>query len=437
MNAPVRRHRVQLAVIGAGLAGCAASLFARERGLETAQVGSSGALAYTSGYLDLLGVLDGRILDDPWAGLERLRHAAPEHPLGRIDDATIRAAFDAFTTTLSAWGVGYTPPGDRNLRALTPAGVAKPTLCLPRTMAAGCRALADGVPTLLVDFHGLEGFSARQIQANLGSRWPALRCVRIPFPGEEGGGVLYPEAMARALEVPARRQRLARQLREIGNGTACIGLPAILGIHRPDRVHQALQQAVGAELFEIPTMPPGVAGIRLRELFEQALPARGLTLIPQQKVERLELAPDALRLHLHDSYGPVEIAADAVILATGRFLSGGLRAGRERIREVLLDLPVEQPEGRDHWHRAEYLDTAGHPVNRAGIRCDAQQRPLGRDGRPLDPRLFAAGSLLAGQDWALQRCGAGLALATARVAVAAAARHLGRDRAPFSPPAAG
>ena len=35
------------------------------RGLDVAQVGHSGALAYTTGYLDLLGVADGRKIDAP------------------------------------------------------------------------------------------------------------------------------------------------------------------------------------------------------------------------------------------------------------------------------------------------------------------------------------------------------------------------------------
>ena len=425
MSGEPRRHRVQLAVIGSGLAGCAAALFALERGLTTAQVGHSGALAYTSGHLDLLGVLDGRVVDDPWSALGELQRRQPGHPLARIAPETVRHAFHRFTAALSSLGIGYTTPGDRNLRAPTPAGTVKPTLSLPCTMAAGVTAARERSATLVVDFAGLEGFSARQLVANLGPRWPGLRCTRLDFPGMEDGGVLYPEAMARALEVPATRERLAGRIRAVLEGASCVGLPAILGIHRPDRVHRALQRTLGATLFEIPTMPPGVAGIRLQEAFEQALPARGLTLVSRQKVTRLQLGKEEATLQLHDSYGPLEIHAGAVLLATGRFLSGGLVADRDGIREPLLDLPVRQPPGRDAWHRDDYLAPEGHPVNGAGIRCDRWLRPLNPDGRVVHPRLFAAGILLAGQDWVRQRCGAGVAIATAFAAVQAAARHLG------------
>ena len=129
-----RRHRTELLVIGSGLAGMAASLFALERGVGVAQVGNSGVIAFTTGYLDLLGH-DGRgFVDDPWQALIRLREDEPRHPLANIAQDDIRAAFTSFTRTLTEMGLGYTAPGQRNLLALTPAGTLKPTLSLPLTM---------------------------------------------------------------------------------------------------------------------------------------------------------------------------------------------------------------------------------------------------------------------------------------------------------------
>ena len=129
-----RRHQVELLVIGSGLAGMAASLFALARGVSVAQVGNSGVIAFTTGYLDLLGH-DGRgFVDDPWQALIRLRQDEPRHPLANISEDEIRAAFTSFTRTLTEMGLGYTAPGQRNVLALTPAGTLKPTLSLPLTM---------------------------------------------------------------------------------------------------------------------------------------------------------------------------------------------------------------------------------------------------------------------------------------------------------------
>ena len=85
----------------------------------------------------------------------------------------------------------------------------------------------------------------------------------------------------------------------------------------------------------------------------------------------------------------------------------------------LIGLPLRQPAGRAAWFREDYLDPQGHALNRAGVPVDAGFRPLDADGRPVDPRLFAAGSILSDQDWVRSRSGAGLAIASAWGAVQA------------------
>jgi len=61
------------------------------------------------------------------------------------------------------------------------------------------------------------------------------------------------------------------------------------------------------------------------------------------------------------------IETATTILATGRFLSGGLQADRGGVREALLDIPVSQPGSRSDWFRPHYFDPRGHLINRSGI----------------------------------------------------------------------
>lgn len=432
MHHPTREIEVGLAIVGTGIAGFAAAVFAANRGIVTAIAGHTGALACTTGHLDLLGrAIDrngSRAVRDPWAALAALRADEPRHPLSSVGAHDIRRAFDEFTAFLGGQGIGYTAPGDANVEAPTPAGTRKLTLCVPSTMAAGPRALAAGAPMAIVGIERLKGFSAAEVVANLGARGATASARQIAFP-DLARGEVYPEVMARALEVPATRVRFAALLREAAAGMRTVGLPAILGMHRPDDVHADLQRLSGLEIFEIPTMPPSVPGVRLREAMEQALPARGVTLIAQRKVAALELDDGGATLALADVAGPIRIRAEAVLLATGRFLSGGLDAQPQGIREPLLDLPVAQPAARDDWYREHYTDPRGHPVSRAGVEVDAEGRPLGRDGRAFHPRLFAAGTLLAHQDWVRSRSGAGIAIATAWRAVQAAGRLVTRRTA--------
>jgi glycerol-3-phosphate dehydrogenase subunit B len=111
-------------------------------------------------------------------------------------------------------------------------------------------------------------------------------------------------------------------------------------------------------------------------------------------------------------------------LATGRFLSGGLEARRNSIVEPLLDLFISQPESREEWFRPDYLDKLGHEVHKSGVEVDDSFRPLDASGKLVDPRLFAAGVILAHQDWIRGRCGAGVAIASAYKAVQGVAQVL-------------
>lgn len=418
MPSETRHFTTQLTVIGSGLAGFAASIFAAKRRIAGTQIGNTGAIAYTTGYLDLLGKLGSApgMVSDPWQALQTLRASEPQHPLSHVAEVDIRQAFTEFTAFLGEFGLTYNAPGAGNIIALNPIGTLKPTLCAPTTMLAGPEALAANAACVIVDIRGLKGFSGAELVANLGHQWPALSTQRIAFPDMTHGEV-YPEVMARALEVPATRVKLAELLKSAAGSATVIGLPAILGMHRPDHVHAELERLSGLRIFEIPTMPPSVAGLRLRELFEQALPRKAVTLIAQQKVDALSFADDGATLSLSDSYGQICIHAQAVILATGRFLSGGLHAHQSGVREQLLDLPVVQPASRAEWYRERYTDARGHPINRAGIEVDDCCRPLNRDGGVVHPRLFAAGSVLAHHDWIRSRSGAGIALATAFKAV--------------------
>jgi glycerol-3-phosphate dehydrogenase subunit B len=424
MKRGTRRIETQLAVIGTGIAGFAASIFALQRGLDVAQFGHSGAMAYTTGYLDLLGVHDRRVRDDPWEALNELRRDEPHHPMSGLSNQTIRTAFDGFTNALGEMGIGYTRAGERNLSGLLPNGIAKPTLSVPDTMLPGVMALEAGAKTLVIDFDGLQGFSARAFEVNFAARWPALRSARLTFPGMENRQV-FPEVLARSLETGATQEALAEAIRPLLNGAEYVGLPAILGMHAPDEVRARMEQAIGARLFEIPTIPPAVPGIRLRECFERAFPEMGVKLEPQLKVANVEFGASGATLHLHGPMEDLEVEAAAVLLATGRFLSGGLQSDQHRLSETLLDLPIRQPEQRQEWFRREYLDPRGHPVNRLGVEVDSTFRPVVPDGDPVHDKLFAAGAILAHQDWARQRCGAGLAIATAYSATEAATAALG------------
>ena len=411
---------VELAVVGSGLAGLAASAFALNRGISVARVGGTGGLAFTTGYLDLLGVSMSEksgFLAEPFEGVDTLRVANPGHPYAKLSNEEIRAAFTEFLTCLEAAGLPYTTQGN-NILAFSPIGTLKCTHAAPLNMLSGAEAFAFGAPCLLVDFAGFKAFSAREIAVNLRAYWPTIRPLTLKFPDLDWSGELYAEAMARALEVPATRDALIEAIRPHLGDARCVGLPAVLGVHGSAEVCTYMANALGVSVFEVPTLPPGVPGLRLRECMDMSQRGKGVQLFTQRHVFQVRPDGEGFSLDIGENAPDTTVRAKAVLLATGRFLSGGLVGCREKgVLEPLLGLPVTAPQSREDWHSDDYFDLAGHGINRAGLAVDRQFRPVGADGKPVYANLFAAGAILAGQDWVREKSGAGISLASAWKAV--------------------
>jgi glycerol-3-phosphate dehydrogenase subunit B len=191
-------------------------------------------------------------------------------------------------------------------------------------------------------------------------------------------------------------------------------MPAVLGVHRTGTIIDDLERWLGVDIFEIPTMLPAVTGLRLRESFESGLRKLGVQFFHQLKVTAARQRGDgSWLLTIGEGSEKHHIGAKGVVLASGRFLGNGLKADRGGIRETIFSLPVKQPPDRSQWHQKDLLNLKGHPINRAGLATDMLFRPVADDNEPIHPNLFAAGSILADQDWVRQKCGSGLAIATA------------------------
>ena len=114
------------------------------------------------------------------------------------------------------------------------------------------------------------------------------------------------------------------------------------------------------------------------------------------------------------------LQADGIILATGRFLGGGTRSGSRRYRGDAFSgfrshsLPTEASGiAANSWI------IAAIPSVKPAWRSTTVSGRWGRTVAALLKNLFAAGSVLAHQDWVRTKSGAGLAISTARGAVEA------------------
>jgi glycerol-3-phosphate dehydrogenase subunit B len=158
--------------------------------------------------------------------------------------------------------------------------------------------------------------------------------------------------------------------------------------------------------------------MRLQRALTEALGAAG---------GRLVLGPDAVGVEggsgrvtgvrVRQAARVRSLPADAVVLATGGFASGGIELdSRGGLRETVADLPVLVEAGEARLS-PRHLDP--QPLMRSGLRVDDRMRPVGEDGAPVWTNLHAAGALLAGAEPWREKSGEGICLAGAVAAASA------------------
>jgi glycerol-3-phosphate dehydrogenase subunit B len=312
---------------------------------------------------------------------------------------------------------------DENVLVPTAVGVAKPTVLLPEAMQAGD--LRSGGRFVFVGLRALKSFYPAYLADNLGqSKLPSgavphARAIVLSDPGREAD--VSPLDYARRFEDPGFRAAVANELGPQLEPEEVVGFPAVLGLDRHRESWLALQELLEHRVFEVPTLPPSVPGIRLYRALRDALRRAGVRIIlgpmaigaetDGARVAAITIQSAANRSEHHRGRW--------FVLATGGFATGAIQLDSfGEVRETVFGLPVAGvPEADRPRFLPGYFDD--HPIARAGLSVDERLRPLDAEGRPAYENLFAAGAVLGGAEPWREQSGNGLALATGFAASAA------------------
>jgi glycerol-3-phosphate dehydrogenase subunit B len=289
----------------------------------------------------------------------------------------------------------------------------------------------------VVGIAGLARFDAAAVAAALDERrlgWPApLRAVAVQVTPELPGVApdvaadLDDATLARAVEAPGGAEALGTAIAAaLRPGSAeLLLLPAVLGLDDHESVAGRAAAAAGMPVAELLTSPPSAPGWRLQRACEEVVADAGVqvraaavsgVIVEEGRAVAVTLAGGEL------------LPCDALVLATGKYLGGGVVAD-PRPREPLLDLPLFSGDApvarlalRDLVERARFRD---QPFASLGVRTDAAGTPLDEHGRPLYANVTACGDLLAGLDPTLSGGGLGVVAWTATRAARTALRQVG------------
>ncbi len=413
-----------LLVIGAGLAGLMAAQTGADAGLSVRVVAKGmGATHWAAGTVDVLGYLptDDTPVHHPLEAVERLPE---DHPYRRVGGAPrVARGLARFQELTQALKLPYVAREDgQNWWLPSPAGAPRPAYLAPQAQARGD--LERKEPLLIVGFAGLRDFYPRLIAENLARQGIQARAASLPL------NLLTPRRdvntvqLARTLDRPDPVERLGRELRALARPGERIGLPAILGLERHLWTWHRLEAITEAPVFEIPTLPPSVPGIRLFQAWQRHLLAQGVRVEMGMAAIGFQAAGDRiLWVETESAARPLRHRAGRFVLATGGILGGGIAAGPDGpAREVVFGLPLAVPTERRHWFRPRFLDPAGHPLFQGGVAVDPALRPVDpRTGQTIYTNLHAAGEILAGTDSIRERSLEGIALATGAAILPAAA----------------
>jgi glycerol-3-phosphate dehydrogenase subunit B len=408
-------------VIGAGLAGLTAALRLAEEGLRVLVVAKGvGGTHLAPATIDVLGYAEGRV-ESPARALPEFVAAHPEHPYRRVPVGLIRASLEWFAERLG--GLGYRGGLEENVLLPTAVGVAKPTALVPRTMAAGD--LRAGGRFVFVGLRGFKDFYPGYLAENVarselpGGASVSARALELGPPlggevdvGSAGFARRFEQAEFRDLVVGELEQRLAPG--EI------VGFPAVLGFRHAQEVWQDLETRLRHPVFEVPTLPPSVGGIRVFESLTAALRRNGARVVVGSTVSGSEHKGKTLEgVVTQTAARPRMYRARSFVLASGGFASGGLQMDSYgRVRETAFDLPLAglpAPDGQRF--EPGYFDE--QPIAGAGLAVDDALRPVDAAGAPAFENLHAAGATLAGATPWREASGNGISLATGYAAASA------------------
>jgi glycerol-3-phosphate dehydrogenase subunit B len=434
----------ELLIIGGGMAGLVAGIIAAESGVRTLLLRKGqSATAFSSGAIDIIGYLPNAIesFSDPSEGLTAIAGLYPLHPYGVVgygDEVAPEEVVETIITIVHdavVWlknhleGTMASVIGDfsSNIYPITVLGTIKPTCLVQKTMNPG--EIHEREDSVLL-FAGITGYpdfnpssaAKTYLEDRISMGQPPHKvghCMTQIMPFGKSYNISSIE-LARHLDHKDSIEDWAKQL-EVQTkriGATHVAIPPVLGLRHAMKNKIELEKSIGAEVFELLGFPPSIPGLRLQNALEGVYTkAGGKMLVGHEAISYTRTGQRVNTVTARSPRREITIDTKAIILATGKYIGGGIAGDEKGIRETVFDIMTvtgDYHSAKDIvpsrvTHRLE-ISPNGQQIQSCGLSIDPQFRPIREDGLEWADNVFAAGAVLAGYNYSVEKSGLGVAL---------------------------
>ena len=398
-------------VIGGGLSGLTAANVLAAKGQRVAIVtNGQSTLHFGSGSFDLLGYdTDGKVVENPLEGIKSIN---AEHPYAKLGTENVETLAKEAQTLLETCGIHTIGNAQRNHYRITPMGTLKPAwLSIDGMATLNIREKVVWKKVALVNIAGFLDLPTNFMLAGLAEA--GLQCelktirMEVFDHARRNPTEMRATNVAKVIHDQTLVESVAAELNKF-TGYDAILFPAVAGL-RNAAEDELLRKLVNTPLYYVTPMPPSVMGVRVAMLLMDNFKSNGGIELVSNKINGGVIENNAVQYLTSDHLPDEKLKANNYILATGSFMSQGLKSDYEHVFEPILNLDVHASTNRDEWIEEAVFEA--QPYIHYGVATDKAFHPL-KNGKVVT-NMYAVGSVLEGHNHIKQADGTGVSLLTA------------------------
>lgn len=404
-----------VAIIGSGFAGLSALQLALQQNRKCVLISKDfGATQHFSGAFDWIDprILRSRLLCEDFSLSQTALDFSAAHPEHYYTQhvsqnlAAMQSLSQSMLEFFHFYQIPFVGDGQTGVWALGSAGFFKPTAFALQGQALTATQWQNAKRILVLGFKGVPDYAPEAIAHN-------LQAVGMAAEAQEFASFAVMPAspyvsILRALQDENNFTLWCEQIRAHLQTFDLVIVPPVLQAEFATRFFAKF----AGRVCEMLSVLPSVSGQRLQAQVQKSLTQKPVTCIAGKvmKVMRSEADTEIVAVNVQTPAGLKNFKAKHWILATGKFLGGGIEHKNDSFQESLLDLPllVDKVPLSAQTHMTRLIQKEAG-LAQAFLKVGVSPLAI---GHPTN--LHVCGHLLTGFDFTREHCGFGVSVASAQ-----------------------